>query len=331
MDDRMIDWLLSSDEPWTRYRTRLDLLEMEEREPAVVRDRELMMNHPRIIKLLEEASSWPGYALKRHSDAKQPLYALSTLADFGLRQDEPRLGPSLDAVLNHQSQEGPFQIRLRLYKQFGGLDGEYWTWMACDAPTIVYALMCFGLQDHPGVKDAFQYLIDAAEENGWRCSAAEELGSFKGPGKREDPCPIATTSALKAISLDPSCLDCEAAHRGVEMLLQHWEDQEEVKYFLFGIGTDFRKLKYPYVWYNILHVAEAVSRFPFAREDARFQDMLQELTDQADPEGKYTAASMYRHWKEWSFADKKQPSPWLTFLVRRIQKRVQAGVPALEG
>jgi hypothetical protein len=32
---------------------------------------------------------------------------------------------------------------------------------------------------------------------------------------------------------------------------------------------------------------------------------------------------MYVAWKGWSFADKKTPSPWLTFLVRRIQKRVE--------
>jgi len=32
----------------------------------------------------------------------------------------------------------------------------------------------------------------------------------------------------------------------------------------------------------------------------------------------YTAGSMYRAWKGWSFADKKHPSPWLTFLVLRV-------------
>jgi hypothetical protein len=31
---------------------------------------------------------------------------------------------------------------------------------------------------------------------------------------------------------------------------------------------------------------------------------------------------MYRAWKGWSFADKKNPSPWLTFLVLRMIKRM---------
>jgi hypothetical protein len=36
---------------------------------------------------------------------------------------------------------------------------------------------------------------------------------------------------------------------------------------------------------------------------------------------------MYRAWKGWSFADKKRPSPWLTFLVLRIQHRLEKDGP----
>jgi len=106
-------------------------------------------------------------------------------------------------------------------------------------------------------------------------------------------------------------------------LLGHWERQGERKFYLFGIGTDFRKLKYPYVWYDILHVVEVLSRLPFIHSDARFLEMVRTITDQADQQGRYTASSMYRAWKDWSFADKKNPSPWLTFLVLRILKRIQ--------
>jgi len=46
--------------------------------------------------------------------------------------------------------------------------------------------------------------------------------------------------------------------QGVHTLLEHWQRQQERKIYLFGIGTDFRKLKYPFVWYDILHVVEAL-------------------------------------------------------------------------
>jgi hypothetical protein len=92
---------------------------------------------------------------------------------------------------------------------------------------------------------------------------------------------------------------------------------------LFGIGTKFRQLKYPFVWYDILHVTDVLSRFPFVRQDARFCEMVDTITGRAHEEGHYTAGSMYKAWKGWSFADKKNPSPWLTFLVLRILARSQ--------
>jgi hypothetical protein len=92
--------------------------------------------------------------------------------------------------------------------------------------------------------------------------------------------------------------------------------------YMFGIGADFRKLKYPFVWYDILHVLDVLSRFPSVYGDSRLQEMLETLVSQADSQGRYTPGSMYRAWKAWAFADKKNPSPWLTILVPRIMKRV---------
>jgi hypothetical protein len=44
--------------------------------------------------------------------------------------------------------------------------------------------------------------------------------------------------------------------------------------------------------------------------------------------GRFTATSMYHSWKGWSFADKKNPSPWLTFLAQRIDARARRPVSA---
>lgn len=319
----VIQWLLESAEPWTRYRTYIDLLGLPADDPETLQARDQMLAHPQVRELVATAASWPGYALKRHNDARHPLYALSTLADFGLRYDDPGMKPVLDNVLEHQSLEGPFETRLRLYRRFGGLEGEYWTWMACDAPTLTYTLVAMGMGDDPRVQRAVDHLFGQAQHNGWRCKAAPQLKNFRGPGRRQDPCPIANVYALKVLSLRPQWINSQAAQTGVETLLGHWTIQGQQKIFLFGIGTDFRRLKYPFVWYDILHVVEVLSRFPFVHSDKRYQEMARTITDQADEQGIYTASSMYMAWKGWSFASKKDPSPWLTFLVLRLQKRGQ--------
>jgi hypothetical protein len=119
----------------------------------------------------------------------------------------------------------------------------------------------------------------------------------------------------------PALRGSGAACAGVEMLLAHWAHQWDHKLFMFGVGTDYRKLKYPFVWYNILHVAEVLSHFLDARRDPRFQEMMAAITEQAGEAGRYTATSMYRAWKGGSFANKREPSPWLTFLVHRMVRR----------
>ena len=319
----LIEWLLQSDEPWTRYRTLLDLLGRPEDDPEVQAARAAMVAHPQAQELVATATTWPGYALKRHNDARHPLYAFSTLADFGLQYDDPGMAETIQLVLDHQSPEGAFQTVVNIPKVFGGTGEDMWTWAACDAPTLLYALLAFGLGANAQVQRSTEHLLGLVQDNGWRCAASPDLGKFKGPGKRGDPCPIVNVYVLKALAQVPELLDHPAAHTGAEMLLTHWELRGQKKYYLFGIGTDFRKIKYPMVWYDILHLVDVLSRYPHVRGDARFLEMLEALTAQADADGRYTATSMYRAWKGWSFADKKQPSPWLTFLVLRAARRAR--------
>jgi hypothetical protein len=337
MTTDLTQWLLESDEPWTRYRALLDLLDRPENDPEVQAARAEMLAHPQVQALIAEAAAWPGYPLKRHNDAGHPIYKFSTLADFGLRADDP--GPALshalsevegavegmaagiEAVMAHQSPEGAFQSLMNIHKRYGGTGEDAWSWMLCDAPTLLYALLAFGLGEDQRAERAVEHLVGLVDDNGWRCVAAPELGKFRGPGRKADPCPIVNVYALKALSQVPRLLDSPATRTGAEMLLWHWEHQRERKIFMFGIGTDFRKLKYPFVWYDILHVVDVLSRFPLVHADPRLQEMVETITAQADENGRYTASSMYKAWKGWSFADKKNPSPWLTFLVLRLQRR----------
>jgi hypothetical protein len=314
-------WLLESDEPWTRYRTLVDLLDRPENDPEARNARAEMLAHPQVQDMITETATWGERPLKRHNDASHPIYKFSTLADFGVRVDDPGVSAGIDAVLAHQSPEGAFQTVVNISKAFGGTGEDTWSWILCDAPTLLYALLAMGQGDDPHLERAVDHLVGLVEEDGWGCVAAPELGKFRGPGRRSDPCPMANVYALKALSQVPEKLDNPAAQAGAEMLLGLWERQAERKLYLFGIGTDFRKLKYPFVWYDILHVVDVLSRFPFVHSDPRFREMVETITTQASAGGRYTATSMYRAWQGWSFADKKRPSPWLTFLALRVLRR----------
>lgn len=313
------DWLLSEGQAWVRYRAMLDLLDKPEEDSEVKEARQALLEHPQMQNLIEELKEWPGYPLKRHSDAKHPLHKLAVLADFGFRAGDPAMPWIVKEVMAHQSSEGAFQITVEIPIRFGGTGKPQWTWMLCDAPTILYALLAFGLGENEAVQRAVHHLTGLIRDNGWLC--ASQTG-FRGPGRKDDPCPLANLLALKALAQVPGMRDSEAAHIGTEMLLGHWEHQKERKIYLFGIGTDFRKLKYPFIWYDILHVTEVLSRFPFLKNDPRLQEMVETLVAQRDEQGRFTASSVWMAWRGWGFGQKKEPSPWITLLALRVIKRL---------
>jgi hypothetical protein len=281
-----------------------------------------MIAHSQVQSLVNLARTWGQVPLKRHNDAAHAIYAFSTLADFGLHADEV----PVTNLLQHQSPEGAFETAVSIPKRFGGSGEDEWTWILCDAPTVLYSLLAMGLGSEPQVQRAVEHLAGTVKDNGWPCQASPTLGRFRGPGRATDPCPMANVYVLKALAQVPSMVDGPASRAGIEMLLHHWECRQERKLYLFGIGTDFRKLKYPFVWYNLLHVVDVLSQFPSVFSDPRFEEMVEALVNQADASGRYTAASMYRAWKGWSFADKKNPSAWLTFLVYRILDRIDSEI-----
>lgn len=316
-----IDWLLETGDAWVQYRTRLDLMAQQETDPEVLTAREAMIADPRVQALVAELQEWPGPPLTSHKQAQHPLHKLAFLAEMGLRADDPGMETVVRRVLERQSPEGAFQISVKLRKSYGGTDEAMLTWMLCDAPIVLYALCKLGLRDNYQVADAVEHIRGLIRENGWPCVSSPELG-MRGPGRKDDPCPYANLVSLKALAAwEDTGLSDETVGIGIESLLWHWENQQDRKLYLFGIGTDFRKPKLPLVWYDILHVTDVLSQFPAARSDYRFMEMLAELMSQADEGGRFTPASMYRDWKDWEFADKKQPSPGITLVAWRTATR----------
>ena len=169
---------------------------------------------------------------------------------------------------------------------------------------------------------ATEHLVGLVRDNGWPCAVSKELGKFRGPGRKDDPCPFANLAMLKALSAIPQQRDTPPCHTGAETLLSLWEESTAQHPFMFFMGTDFRKLKVPFVWYDLLHVLEVLSSFPWLKEDRRLLDMAAQLSSKADDRGRFTLESIWTAWKEWEFGQKKEPSRWLTLLAWRILGRL---------
>ena len=109
---------------------------------------------------------------------------------------------------------------------------------------------------------------------------------------------------------------------GIEVILSLWKDSLEKHPYMFYMGTDFRKLKAPAMWYDIVSVADCLSKFEFIRNDKRFLEMIDIIDGKRNADGMFIPESVYQKCKDWDFGQKKTVSPYLTYLCTRILDRV---------
>jgi hypothetical protein len=203
--------------------------------------------------------------------------------------------------------------------------GGNWSWKTCDFPSLVYAMVKMGLGDDSRVKKSIDCIAGYSFENGWPCVMSREIQWFSRPSSYDDPCPIVNIIALKTLALLPEWRDSREARWGTDNLLTLWEQRHISRPNGFGMGKRFARLKMPFVWYDILHMLEALTMFPRILKDSRLREMLDTVGEKVDSQGRFTVESAGAGWREWEFGRENETSRWLTLLVRRIFKR--AGIP----
>ncbi|MFA5006111.1 MAG: hypothetical protein WC509_01390 [Candidatus Izemoplasmatales bacterium] len=309
--------LTDSPEPWTRYRTLIDLRGFAIDDPEVVAARKATLSHPLVHGILTELSAWPEGVLNSHKSSSQPYHKLAFLADVGLTCADPGIGVVAERILATLDGDG---VPTLTTKHAVGVDAIA-GWALCDAPITMRALVAFGYGDHPGLRKGIDALFDRCRDNGWPCALSASIGTWRGPGRKQDPCPFSTLAMLRLAAERADTAARPEAAAGVEALLGLWERSRAEHPYMFYMGTDFRKLKVPFVWYDIMQVADTLSRYPFTRADARFADMLEVIAAKAGPDGIYAPESDWKAWSDGGFSAKGRPSDWLTFLVVRLMRR----------
>lgn len=318
-----VEHLLNSNEPWTVYRTMIDILGIDRDDPDAKEARMRMIEDPLVRGLVSELKAFPGEVLSSHKSAGQAYHRLSFLAEIGMDKDDPGIKEIIDRVYELIKYDGIPRLPSLIPERYGGSGEVKDAWALCDAPTTLYSLARIVSAEDDPVRSGSMKLLALAKDNGWPCVVSPELGGFRGPGKKGDPCPYATIIMLKLISAFDDYRDSIEAKNGVECILDLWENSRVKHPYIFYMGDDFRKLKAPFVWYDILNVCDILSRFEFARKDPRLLDMVGLIGSKRGEDGRFRPESEWKAWKGWDFGQKKGPSSWIEFLVCRIEKRME--------
>lgn len=320
MNNNLISWLLDS-ESWIEYRTRIDILGQSKDDFQVKKAYQSVLTDPPISNIISELSDWPGPILKSHKKAGHFLHKLIFLADIGLKADNPGVKKIVQRIAEHRSSEGLFQVLVNINPRYGGSGEDEFAWMLCDVPLVTYAMAKFSMGENQKIQESIEYLISLQRENGWPCVVSPNLGKFRGPGRKSDSCPYANLVMLKLLAQFPERHTDPQVCTGIEAILTLWEQKKERRPYMFAMGTNFLKLKAPLIWFDILHVADVLSQFPWAFEDRRFQQMLGILKNKSGQDKKYIAESIWMDWKAWEFGQKKVPSKWITLIAQGILSR----------
>lgn len=271
--------------------------------------------------LLSQVKNWPGEVLKSHNDSSHLIHKLAFLVDIGFDIQTTEIAEAVQKITEHISVESLYQVKVNIPQHFGGTGQEQWSWMLCDAPLILYSLIRVGYPEEDRIKTAVEFLFGLGNGSGWPCKVSPDLGKFRGPGRKDDPCPYATLLMLKLLSLFDEYIDLPQAHNGAEALLSLWEQRKERRPYMFAMGSGFQKLKAPLIWFDILHVVDVLSRYKFLHKDKRLLEMVEIIKSKSDSNGQYKAESVYKAWGNWEFGQKKTPSRWIAYNVTNILSR----------
>ena len=299
----MLEQLLSISEPWLQYAIRTNLLN-ESREDLLDLKNEVLKDR-KILSYLNDIANFHNAIVSNHKDPDLSIHKLLFLLDIGLETDIPEIESAVKQIMSHK-----------------GKGEDVFGWCLCDAPLLLMALVKAKIDYQQHIKQGVEHLLSLFREQGFPCSVSEEHGTFRGPGRKNDCCPFATLIMLKLLYEIEECRNSDVAKGGIEVILSLWENSLEQHPYMFYMGTDFRKLKAPAMWYDIVSVADLLSKFDFVKTDSRFCEMIDLIQGKQNADGMFIPESVYQKFKGWDFGQKKTVSPYLSYLCIRLLKRV---------
>ncbi len=310
--------LLKISDAWLKYAI---LLNLDHKPDDFIAIQNMALADDRIRRYLSDITSFHDNLVTNHKNPDLPIHKLLFLLDLGFNTDVPEISEAIQQILKYKDENGVYMSKTNIPKHFGGTGEDVFSWCLCDAPLLLLALLKASVNYNQLIKPGVDYLASLWQKNGFPCTVSPELGKFRGPGKKDDCCPYATLIMTDLLSYIPEYRNSQVAISSVNSLLSLWENSLNQHPYMFFMGTDFRKLKAPSIWYDIVSVTGVLSKYSFVQKDKRFIEMVEVIEGKKDKDGLFTPESVYQKLKDWDFGQKKSPSPYLTYLCYQIFER----------
>jgi hypothetical protein len=300
LDKKVLDWLLEGP-AWLKYAVELQL---QDKQPDV--SPALQDNSIRSLTARLKGTSVGIPAIKagsvRYTETGKAYWDLFFLADIGFKLKDLELESLAEEIFRYQAHEGTFTIPPNVKENY-----------YCMSAILVSSLARMGHGDDPRIK---KYIHVALQEQmsggGWDC-----YGDNFNP---EGSCPMDDLNLLMLLGQYVQYQQGPVMSGAIDLLLSHWQKGSHL--YGFGVGKRFRAMEYPAVKYGILRVLDTLSLFPYAVKSRGFQSMLDHVHGKA-VQGRYNNEVDNAAYADFDFSRAGEPSRWLTFLVNRVDLRVE--------
>lgn len=300
VNKEVINWLLAGPH-WLKYAVELQLLDLEPDIQPVLKDSAI---NKIINRLRDSQVGIPALKAGRvhYTDTGKAYWDLFFLADIGLTINDLGLDREVSEVFRFQAADGTFTIPPNVKDNY-----------FCMSAILLSSVARMGYRDDPRLKKYIQTILNSrSHDGGWHCYNSDfEMLDI-------ESCPMDNLNILMLLGQYERYKRDPMLNRAIDSLIEHWEGRD-IRHG-FGIGRRFMSLNYPAVKYGVLRVLDVLSLFPYAISSRAFQSML-DFVHQKASGGQYYAESIDDSYAEFDFGQKEEPSRWLTFLIKRIEKR----------
>lgn len=317
-----LPWILASDEPYARWAALRLVLERAHDDPAVISAHDQLLADPHVQWLADALPHQQGTAEDATRQAAFAPNRLGLLADMGVGPgDFEPVDRSIDALLELHDHGGLFAD----VDGHAGRPKPETGSVLCDTIAITDVLLRFDRADDVRVRSAVARITHDMQRTGqgigWRCQPVVKEPLFSRQSRAVDACPQISLEGLRILSRLPAA---ERPRRWLEAArtpLEAWRRSATERPCGFGHGFQFKSVRWPNFWYDVLSVLDAVGRFPELwsgpRSRAEDRRAIAELAAclieyNMDPDGRVTPRRAYPGFERFSFGRKTGPSPFAT-------------------
>ena len=302
MEKKVLDWLIEGP-AWLKYAVELKLLDSKPDVRPILRDSAIKG----LIRRLQDSNvGIPALKSGRvhYTETGKAYWDLFLLADIGLTFNDLGLESLAEEIFRFQQPDGSFVIPPNVRDNY-----------FCMSAILISSLARMGYRDDPRLEKYIGLALNSqSHDGGWYCYY------YGYEGIDVESCPMDNLNLLMLLGQYEKYRKNPRLNGAIDLLLEHWENRMHLHGF--GVGRRFKSLQYPAVKYGILRVLAVLSLFPYAVDSRSFWSMLAFVKRKAVA-SKYTAETIDSAYADFDFARQEAPSRWLTFLINRIEKRVE--------